>query len=474
MTPLDQSLIVAGHLLSIIGLLCAVLLFSRVNADSRHPGATMAWLLGMIFVPYVAIPFFLLFGGRKVQRLARLKKSLDLQEHDSGQQVKGLGTAAETILCLEGTPPASRGNSVEMIPGAVATYHRMLEMIRGAEHSINIATFILKRDEIGRRIIKELTLKAREGVEVRLLLDSLGCLFSKGRFLNEFREAGGKVGVFMPMLPVQRRWSANLRNHRKIFVVDEREAIVGGRNLGKEYFGPVVHRKQWRDFSMTIKGPAVASLLEIFAADWEFATEEPAENVLSLHYPEDFPAAGDVLLQTVASGPDVPNDPFYEAVLAAMFQARKRVWIVTPYFLPEEMIFRSLKTLARLGRDVRIIVPKKSDRKLVDLARRYFIRELQRAGARVYLYRDRMVHTKLLVIDDETVAVGSPNMDPRSLYLNYEIAVFVYDRGKVRQVERHCEELIAGSDRFVPRRQKKRNIPAETAENVARLFAPLM
>lgn len=474
MTSFDQALILAGHLLSMVGLLCAVLLFSRVNTEARHPGATMAWLLGMIFVPYIAIPFFLLFGGRKVQRLARRKKSLELQPHDSPGPAEGIGTPAETILCLEGTPPASKGNAVEMLPGSVATYHRMIEMIRGAKTSINIATFILKRDEIGRKFVRELTQKAREGVEVRLLLDSLGCFFSKGRFLNEFRAAGGKVGVFMPMLPVQRRWSANLRNHRKIFVVDEKIAMVGGRNISREYFGPVVHRRQWRDFSMVIEGPAVASLLEIFAADWEFATDEPAEDVMHRRYPNDFPPAGDVLLQTVASGPDVPNDPFYEAVLAAMFQARKRVWIVTPYFLPEEMIFRSLKTLARLGREVCIILPKKSDRTLVDLARRYYIRELQRAGAKVYLYRDRMVHTKLLLIDDETVAVGSPNMDPRSLYLNYEIAVFVYNRAKARQVYRHCEELIAGSTLYIPRRKRRRNIPAETMENVARLFAPLM
>ncbi len=471
----EGLLLITGHLLTVAGLLFAVVLFTRIRTENQHPGTTMAWLLGMVFAPYIAIPLYFLFGGRKIERLARKKKDMELGEQPWPHSAGDLRGPAYMILRSGDFSTVSSGNRVELLADGVKAYESLMHEIQAAEDSISIMTFILADDEVGRKVVRALARRAREGVKVRLLIDAIGSFWTRGAFTDPIRRAGGEVGVFMPVLSFQRKWSANLRNHRKICVFDGRKAIVGGRNIGDVYMGPEPSKEHWRDYGTVIEGPAVRNIAEVFAADWNFATGEPEEALL-----EDQgsgappPPAGNILLQPVASGPDVPNDAFYEQLLVAMFQARRRIWIVTPFFVPDRMISQTLRILAQCGLDIRLITPRRSTRVLVDFARRYFLRELAAAGGKVYLHGGPMVHGKVLLIDDDVVSVGSPNMDMRSLYLNYEIALFMYSREKAKEVETYMNGLEEESTLFDETKMSQGGAFVKTMENFCQLFAPLL
>jgi cardiolipin synthase len=314
-------------------------------------------------------------------------------------------------------------------------------MIEEARESIHVIAFILGRDPVGREIVKRLCRKAKSGVKVRLLVDALGSYFTRGRFLKPLRRAGGQVGVFMPMLPLHRKWSANLRNHRKIVIVDGTSAMIGGMNLAKDYMGPTPDPARWIDADLVVRGPAVPDLSEIFSKDWLFATGEKlvgtAASISSANQPR-----SNVSAQIVASGPDVAGEPFYDAVLSALYGSKERIWIVTPYFVPDDGLFRALMLQSRLGRDIRIVVPARSNHRIADFARGRYLRQLQQSGAHVYIHPDRMIHAKLVVVDRSIAVSGSANLDMRSFYLNYEVAMFIYSEVMVEEVAEWIRVLI--------------------------------
>lgn len=474
MPHLDTIQLLLGHFFSVIGVLFALVLFSRMMARHRHAGTTMAWMLFIIFIPYVGIPAYLLLGGRKLSRMAGRKRRLNFATPKGFGECPDLGPIASAAHGHEHVPPACHGNHLRLVMDPVHTWREFIAMLEEAKETIHIMTFILAKDDVAREVIEVLARKAREGVKVRLLLDAVGSFGATSRFVKPLKDAGGEVGIFMPMLSLQRRGGANLRNHRKIFIIDHRKAMIGGRNIGREYMGPARTAEQWEDSTVVIEGPAVHTLNEIFAADWNFATDEPEASVLAGYDGGILRHDGTVSLQIVASGPDVATDAYVELMLAAMFQAKKRVWIVTPYFVPDNTLLRTLIILARIGRDVTIVTPRRSDRILVDLARRYYLRELFRAGANIYLYNDKVLHSKVLLIDDEIAVAGSANMDMRSFYLNYEVAAFVYTPGKVREMADYVVNLLPKCSRYTRRESRVRGWMAETLENLSRLMAPLL
>ena len=334
-------------------------------------------------------------------------------------------------------------------------------------------TFILGRDVVGKRVVKLLAQRAQEGVKVRLLLDGLGCFRSAGRFCNPIRQAGGEVVKFMPVMPLQTPRSANLRNHRKIAIFDHQVAALGGRNLAIEYMGPHPLKRRWRDLGGVIEGPAVRLLDEIFLADWAFASGQPLAR-LQKELPAEIPAvAGTSELQIVASGPDVSGDALYEGILSLVQQAESSVWIVTPYFIPDEVLFRSLLVQARAGIDVRLVVPARSNHPITDLARKYYLRGLQAAGVKVLLYGPGMIHAKMLLVDGETGLFGSANMDLRSLFLNFEIGAVTYSPGEAHAIAEWMKEIFAHS-RPMPESPRETRLFPSIGEEIARLLAPLL
>lgn len=463
--------IISHYLFSFLGFALALLLTVRLMRERRPPGSTMAWLLAILLIPYVGVPLYLILGGRKIRRLAGEKFSLRAPETDralSGPPKSNV----EQVLEVCGLPPSVFGNQIEPLRNGEETYARVMQLIEEAKESIHITTFILGRDPVGRAIIDKLSEKARSGVKVRLLLDALGSLKTRGRFVDSLRAAGGQVGIFMPMLPFHRKWSANLRNHRKLLVVDHKFGILGGMNLGEEYLGPTPLATRWTDLAVQVRGPIVDHLENLFAQDWNFATNEAL--VLPGHQVE-IQAQTNARLQIVPSGPDVETEAFYEALLTATAQARQRIWIVSPYFIPDEVLFQSLQLNGRLRRDVRIIVPQKSNHPLADIARGSYIRELAKAGVAFYGFTPGMIHAKILVVDDELAVVGSANMDSRSLHLNYEVSMFIHSKPEVDQMAQVVMGLLSQCERFQwERASGLRQSVWEWVEDASRIVAPLL
>lgn len=463
---------VVPHLLTVAGFLLALFAIARLISERRQPSNTFAWLLAIAFIPYLGVPLYLLMGGRKIRRL--IARKARLYPTVAGTTPSAAAeTATSRVLTLNGASPPLAGNRVRFVTSGEDAFESLEHGIRNAKHTIHLMTFILARDATGKRIIKLLAQRAREGVKVRLLLDALGCFPSSRGFCDPLRQAGGEVVRFMPVLPLQTRGSANLRNHRKIAIFDHETAALGGRNLALEYMGPTPLKRRWRDFGAIVEGPAAGLLNEIFLADWAFASGQPIDK-LRAELPATAPAAcGDSEVQIVASGPDVAGDPLYEGILSIVQQATRSVWIVTPYFIPDEVLFRSLVVQARAGVDVRIVVPARSNHRLPDIARRHFLRELRSAGAKILFYGPGMNHAKMLLVDEQIGLMGSANMDLRSLFVNFEVGMVTYSPTEAAAMSRWAREVFDQS-KPMPAPPVHRRFWSAVAEEISRLLAPLM
>ena len=462
-----------AELFSVGGFLLAVFLVARLMSEKRAPANTFAWLLGIVLVPWLGVPLYLVFGGRKLRRLAARKSRLPgSRPHLPAAVAASARLPVAQTATAAGAPPPVGGNRLQLLTTGEADFAELERQIRAARHTIHIATFILSRDATGRRLVQLLAERARAGVKVRLLLDGLGCFLSSRGFVDPLRAAGGEVGRFMPVLPFASRGSANLRNHRKLALFDGQTALVGGRNLAVEYLGPTPHRKRWVDFGAVTAGPAVGLLEEVFIADWCFATRQ-SETRLLAEVPRPAPAgAGD--LQVVASGPDVPGDPLYESIIAMIQHAAHSVRIVTPYFIPDEVLLRSLIVKARAGCAITLILPAKSNHPITDFARRHYLRELQRAGGRVRLHRGTMLHAKAVIVDDTVALFGSANFDLRSLFVNFELGVLVYSAPDVAAMTAWADDLAARCPEAKPELHRRQKLFGHIAEDLSRLLAPLL
>jgi cardiolipin synthase len=455
----DLHNVLLSHILSIVGFMMATVLIAVIVVQRRAPGTTFAWLLAIVLVPYIGVPLFLVFGGRKV-RSKRNKARLYVP---AAARVRDDSLAA--MLCASGAPPPSTGNSFELYITGEAAFAAIIDTIAAATRSIHVSTLILGDDEVGDAILEVLERKARDGVEVRVLLDSLFKRRAGRRSLAKLTQAGGKVAWFMPVLhlPFRRTLHANLRLHRKIIVADGTVAIIGGMNLAHEYMGPTPAPTRWRDLSAKVRGPAVADIAAVFAADWQFAAHE------TLAAPASSDAqAGDAALQVVGSGPDVSDDLIYDAFLTAVFAAHRRLWIATPYFVPDEALLRALVLAVRRGVDVRIVVPARSNHRTADYAGASYLRAVAEAGGKICCFRPTMLHAKAVLVDDAVAVIGSANVDMRSLFLNYEIALFATSAREISALDAwfgslwpECGELpVGGRGRVL-------------VESVARLIGPL-
>jgi cardiolipin synthase len=295
------------------------------------------------------------------------------------------------------------------------------------------------------------------------------------QIVRPLRRAGGEVAEFLPALPLHRKWSAHLRNHRKLLITDGMAAFCGGMNIGKYYMGPKWEKSQWRDLGVVINGPAVRDLQVVFLDDWAFATEEtgPPGHLFPSLPPRkvDPPQAG--TLQVVTSGPDRALHPIYQGVFTAFTSARRRIWIATPYFVPDDAIGTALENAALRGIDVRLIVPEKSDLRMVWLAGRSYFDKLMLAGVKIFLYQPTNIHSKTLIIDDDVGVVGSSNVDIRSFFLNFELGVFLYGAMEIERLASAYEEDLSLSRRLDPAAFSRRPKTVRLLEDTCRIFSPL-
>jgi cardiolipin synthase len=454
------------HLLPSIGFVLALALLTHILRERRSPTSTLAWLMAILFIPYLGVPLYLMFGGRKMISKAKTKPKLTQDKSKPfGDSYIG---KADLLAPGDGIFPPSTHNHITFLPEGEQAFQTILYLIENARHSVYIATFILGKDETGTAIVDALAKKALQGLRVCLLLDALGSVRISKKFLWPLLKAGGSVAFFMPMIHWPFRGRANLRNHRKMVICDNQTAVIGGMNLASEYMGPRDSISRWQDLSLLVKGPVIDHITDIFRSDWQFASKE----ALGQHSAtiEGLKAESNGVTQLVASGPDVRSDSLRNAILTAVFRANRRIWVVTPYFVPDELLLDALCIAASRNVAVSIITPQKSNHRLADLVREGYLARVQEAGADIWLYEPRMLHAKAILVDDRLAILGSANMDMRSILLNYEIALCLYDSDAIRKLETWIKKLTGDCS---IRKQRQRS-SLGLVEGVGRLFAPLL
>lgn len=451
------------HIGAIIGFGMAFVLIARLMRERRRPSNTFTWLLLIVLAPYVGVPLYLLIGGRKITKLSKGKGPIHFSDH-----LKSNDAVVASPFGL-----MTSGNRTQFSDTGTKAFNDLVASIQQAKESIDITTFILSHDAVGRRIVKELAAKAREGLEVRLLLDALGSFGKKTFYMLELEKSGGKIERFMPVFPIPFPGAANLRNHRKIAIFDKKKAIIGGRNIGREYMGPTPAKGRWKDLGAQIEGPAVMALNSIFEADWSYASRKRGYKTKELPTIARIPDA-DGEIEIMASGPDTTGDPLYEKTLSAIQEAKDSITIVTPYFIPDEVLLRSLSVKARTGKKVTLIIPRKSNHRITDIARRHFLRDLISNGVHLLFYGPGMLHGKAMLIDNRIAMTGSANMDLRSLFVNYEVAAFFYSQTDIDEISKWIQILRKNCESATQADLTHNGLLNNITEDVCRLIAPLL
>lgn len=446
-----------SHLLIVLGVLAVALAMILALQQRRTPQSSAAWILFIILVPYVAVPVFLALGFRKERaRFAPIRFA--------GGEDAAASPAARLFARLGAAPP-SAGNALALHASPAAALAALEGVVASARQRLEVLLYIVADDDSGRRFVQALTAKRAEGVEVRLIVDRLGTLSRPRPALAAFVRAGGELRFFSPFLHPFDNGRLNLRNHRKLVIADGARVWAGGRNVGDAYLASAPGL--WTDLSYDLAGPAVRDFAAVFAADWGLAGP-PAPAVPAA--PEPAPeAAGTALVQLVPAGPDEPLDVLHDGLVSAIHRADRRIWLATPYFVPTEALSSALCTAARRGLDVRLFLPVKSNQRLADLARGPYLREVVQAGCRPFLYRPGMLHAKAGLIDGAGW-VGSANFDVRSMLLNFETALMLYDPASVGGLEAWFAALTPDCDTALRRPRALRRL----LEGIFRLGAPIL
>lgn len=437
----NLSLALSHSALALGGLLLYVVV-TRMRGQYRQPVAATAWVMLILLIPYAGIPLFLLFGTRKVARLARQNKvfppaCLHRLEPE---------WATALFRSME-LPPLSHNRAVEFHEDGMVSLRQLRKLIEGAKSTLDVSTFILSSDSVGRQITQLLLQRHREGVKVRVMIDAVGALWGFNRLGKRLKSAGVEVRYFMPLVGNPLHGRLNLRNHRKMLIADGECLWSGGRNLGAEYFMDRPQAPVWCDLSFTACGELAHHAALLFQRDWMSADGS------QINLPRDFPEASmaeqGILTRLVPSGPDWADDTLYNFLLAAAYQAKDRMLAVTPYFMPDEALLSAWTLACRRGVKMDLLVPQRSNHWLADVARARALRELARSGARIWLYPG-MIHAKCFLVDSQMALVGSANLDGRSLFLNFEMMTAFYEEPQIAWLDTWMNHRKDESIAYVP------------------------
>ncbi|MFI4890449.1 MAG: phosphatidylserine/phosphatidylglycerophosphate/cardiolipin synthase family protein [Steroidobacterales bacterium] len=422
------------HTLAIIVSILTYIVTTRSARERRPPSIAIAWVLGLIALPYLVLPLYLMFGRRKLRRRNATRLA---------------GTAppmhwAEELIDSFGLAGAADAR-VRWHGDGIEARRALFEVFDRAQHRLDVCTFILSDDPFGREVSDRLMARVHAGVRVRLLIDGVGALRLPRRRLHALRSAGVETAIFSPVLARKTHGPRNLRNHRKLVIADDRHVWAGGRNLAAEYFTGEAGQGPWRDLSFDLDGRVPVAASRLFEADWCASRGKPAEALI----PGD-PAACGARAQFLPSGPDQSEDTVHALLIAAFIRAEHRVLAVTPYLLPDAALTTAIRLAARRGVRIDICLPRASNHVLADFARGRTLRVLADAGVHFHLMPD-MVHAKGFVFDSTLAVSGSPNLDSRSLLLNYESAFVFYGTNDLEWLASWITALIAEATPFVNR-----------------------
>ena len=472
---------IAWLLATLANTIISILVIGQILLQKRESGATLAWVFFVLLVPVLGLLAFWAFGTTRVRMRRRRRERSDsriaislapLTEHliAGAHEAPPFPPEAYRAATRIGGRGPTPGNRVTLYRQGRQVREALIKAIDEARDHVHVEFYIWKQDESGVVVRDALVRACERGVKVRVLLDDVGTRIPVGRFFEPLTVAGGQVATFLPVVLFSRRLSINHRNHRKVVVIDARVGFTGGMNIGDEYLGsgPDV----WRDAFVRIEGPAVQQLQEVFCEDWYFATGDDQAQ------PEHFPgvaAAGDEWVQILSSGPaDHRWHGIHTLMFACVNMAHERVWIETPYFVPDEPMLKALEVAALRGVDVRLYLPARSDHAIVGYAGRSYYDELLAAGVKIFEVPKIMLHAKTMLADQQISTVGSTNMDRRSFRLNFEVNAFFYGRHMNEALARSMVAMAGEAAQVQPRDFHRRPRRQTLLEAVARVFSPML
>lgn len=462
-------------------LIIVVVFFQR-----RDPVVSMTWVLFFILFPIGGLVIFLIFGLGVKRRTSgnylkkqmygeelteRLYEQMDLLDSKEAKEIPELDIPRYfcKYRCLY-----TEDNSLDIFTEAEEKYNRLLEDIENAKESINLLYFIVRNDKIGNKIMDALVKKAEQGVEVRLLYDSFGCFFTPKKFLRKLNKTkGGRAVSFYPV-SIFTLSTINHRNHRKIVVIDQKIAYIGGMNIGDEYMGKK-KPKPWRDTHIRLTGDSVQLIYKQFCLDWDFSAKDNlCETLDEIRLDGIQNEKNDCIpMQIVSSGPDSPAEEIKSGLIKMLYSARHYAYVQSPYFVPDQPFRNALVTAAKSGVDVRLMIPGIPDKKYVYYSSFSYLEEMLLAGVKVYLY-DGFIHSKTMVVDDKISTIGTTNIDIRSFQLHFELNAFFYSDKVAKECRTIFERDMEHSKEMSYADYQKRPRMMKIKEGFYRLFSPIM
>jgi cardiolipin synthase A/B len=465
-----------GMALHVLGVLCAI----HAVMTARTPQGAIAWALLLILVPYFTLPAYALFGRGKFQGYVKARRAGDSQidhiaralekkmhlfrvrEDETDPKYVALEALAET--------PFTSHNDAKLLVDGKEAFPVIFAGIESAATYIIIQFYIIRDDTLGRQLQSLLERKAREGVKVYVLYDEIGSYYLTRDYKRELAEAGVAVLPFRTSRGIRNRFQINFRNHRKIVIVDGNVAYIGGLNIGDEYLGKDAQFGPWRDTQVEVRGPVVQAIQFAFLEDWYWATGDVPELDWTPH-----PASEDnETALCLASDPSDELETCGLFFMHAINSARHRLWIATPYFVPDSSLIHALQLAALRGVDVRIMMPEKPDHKLVYLAAFSYIAETEQSGVKFYRYQPGFMHHKVILVDDDLSAVGTANFDNRSIRLNFELMLVFADRAFTATVAQMLENDFKNCRQTTSADIADRPFYFQFAVRLARLMAPVL
>jgi cardiolipin synthase len=480
MVPLPWFEIFVGSYVVWVVIACASLLMSR-----RSPASTLAWMFAFIALPVVSGLYYLVFGPRRLHRrrirygrargrLAGGAGHMRRLEVPPPPRLSPDAAALAAVARRLGQGEPTIASAARILDDGDATMEALEQAIRAARHHVHMEYYIWDPDAIG-TFFRDLLVEARgRGVQVRVLVDAVGSGALNARFWQPLVAAGGEVRTFNRLhLSFAGLHFANFRTHRKIAIVDGAVGLVGGVNLHAPACARGAGPEAWRDAHVRFEGEPVWRLQQLFLENWAYCGPlETSQEEMARYFPLSVREGEGMPMQVIASGPDDDNAPLHAFFLAAMSTARRRIWVETPYLIPDEPLENAMRIAELRGVDVQVIVPREGDSKLVTAASHTYCESLRKAGIQVYEYGPPMLHAKTMVVDDTVALVGTANMDNRSFRLNFEVAAAFYDAGLIDHLAR----------RFVADRELSKPFPTRRRpdklqlflESVARLTSPVL
>lgn len=478
---MPSTTVILGLLIPFLHL-CGSLAALHAILTVRTAQGAIAWAISLVSVPYLTLLPYLVFGRSRFagyiesrrQVNKQMRKALRARDWKPWKQSTAAawqveGNSGLTSIARLTHTPCLGNHRVHLLVDGNQAFERMLEAIGQARHTILVQFFIVRDDQLGRRLQQALLDKASQGLQVLFLFDAIGSHGLPRPYVEKLRQGGVRIEAFATRPGVLNRFQLNFRNHRKILVIDGNCAFTGGLNVGDEYLGHKPPLSPWRDTHLELHGPAATHLQMSFAEDWYWAARE-----LPPLLPPQAAPSGAVRCQVIACGPADSQETCSLFFVEAINSARWRIWLTSPYFIPDEAVMSAMRLAVLRGVDVRLIIPARPDHRVVFEASSLYAYEAVHAGIKVYRYQPGFLHQKVMLIDDQAAAIGSANLDNRSFRLNFEASVLVLDRDFAHQVEHMLEKDLLDCKRISSTAHARTPYWRRLVMRLTRLFAPIL